>query len=659
MKEIERKLKTAYEGVESIHKITEREKSYEINDYFHQMTQKILLLNEFKNIKSPSIDEVIRLNKDVYNEFALENYDCCYGNPKYCQMIFGDIGYVLSAIYYDLHKLINYRIHNQVKLIKAWVDFVIHMYELIKEDKADQIEKDYAELRHKIQGLEIEYTIRFFDKTYRFYEEIIENRTSNLIHLYSYGEYITENEIKLADRFNHMDDDRIKLLAQRIVESYVKGFKIDNKDISKRSIVCINGMIGQERLIHYIIKSLADNGLYGKVIDMKGTSVNKQLEYDHRFDKCLYFDDLYVEDYLRGTEHVMTRTDDVLDVSGFLLIETFGHAHHELKSDTFLKMSDEQIALESKWKMKKQQLEDQFMPETDTSFCIVAFPCAEIHEDYDKVFDEVININMLDSDYYERIQQVLIDTLDEADYVWIKGKNNNRTDIRVKMYEKNRPDKESNFLNCGADVNIPVGEVFTTPALKETTGLLHVHDILLEDYRYLDLELNFLNGIVTDYNCKNYDEEKKNKDFILDNLLFPHRSLPMSEFAIGTNTIAYVMAKSFDIVDKLPILIVEKMGPHFAIGDTCYSWREETPIYNQINGKEIVAKDNEFSIKRKTCIESGYTNKHIDITIPYDDLDFIKAIKKDGASIDIILDGRFVLNGTESLNEPFDRRDDA
>lgn len=52
----------------------------------------------------------------------------------------------------------------------------------------------------------------------------------------------------------------------------------------------------------------------------------------------------------------------------------------------------------------------------------------------------------------------------------------------------------------------------------------------------------------------------------------------MGEFAIGTNTTAYVAALKYGIADKLPILIAEKMGPHFAVGDTCYSWAEDTPV---------------------------------------------------------------------------------
>ncbi len=49
------------------------------------------------------------------------------------------------------------------------------------------------------------------------------------------------------------------------------------------------------------------------------------------------------------------------------------------------------------------------------------------------------------------------------------------------------------------------------------------------------------------------------------------------------------MANQYDIVSKLPILIVEKMGPHFAVGDTCYSRAEDVTVYNP-DGKEIISK---------------------------------------------------------------------
>ena len=48
----------------------------------------------------------------------------------------------------------------------------------------------------------------------------------------------------------------------------------------------------------------------------------------------------------------------------------------------------------------------------------------------------------------------------------------------------------------------------------------------------------------------------------------------------------------------------------------------------------------------------AYFNCHTDITIPYDELAELTAVKKDGGRIPIIANGRFVLHGTEELNEP-------
>ena len=113
------------------------------------------------------------------------------------------------------------------------------------------------------------------------------------------------------------------------------------------------------------------------------------------------------------------------------------------------------------------------------------------------------------------------------------------------------------------------------------------------------------------------------------------------------------MGRKYDIAAKLPILIAEKTGPHFAIGDTCYSMREDLKVYNP-DGKEIIARDNEISILRKSNIDKAYFNCHTDITLPYDEIKEISAVLYDGSLIAIIEDSRFVLEGTELLNEPLD-----
>ena len=274
----------------------------------------------------------------------------------------------------------------------------------------------------------------------------------------------------------------------------------------------------------------------------------------------------------------------------------------------------------------------------------------EDKECYRKIFDEIIRINTLDYQHYQRMQQIIIDALDQAECVHVQGGQGNDTDVTVKLHSLKDPKKQTNFENCVADVNIPVGEVFTSPVLKGTNGLLHVGRVYIGDILFKDLRLWFCDGMVSKYSCQNFENESENQSLIEEVLLKNRKSLPLGEFAIGTNTTAYAVAKKYQIFDQLPILIAEKMGPHFAIGDTCYSHEEDEVTYNP-DGKAIIAKDNEVSLLRHSNREKAYMNCHTDITIPYDELGDIHAICADGKEIAIVVDGKFALEGLEELNE--------
>ena len=94
------------------------------------------------------------------------------------------------------------------------------------------------------------------------------------------------------------------------------------------------------------------------------------------------------------------------------------------------------------------------------------------------------------------------------------------------------------------------------------------------------------------------------------------------------------------------------------MGDTCYSWSEDTPVFNP-DGREIIARDNEVSILRREDAGKAYYGCHTDITIPYQELGHIEVISPDGSRIPIIKNGRFVLPGTEELNIPLEEKDEV
>ncbi len=318
-----------------------------------------------------------------------------------------------------------------------------------------------------------------------------------------------------------------------------------------------------------------------------------------------------------------------------------------------IRLTGKQEELQLKFQSRQSQITNQYIKGDERSFTIVAYPVPEIGEQYEEIFHEIIRINTLDAKVYEKVQQALIDVLDQGEYVHILGGNGNRTDLKVQIHELKDPKKETAFENCVADVNIPVGEVFTSPVLEGTNGVLHVSKVYLHELQYRDLEITFANGMIADYNCGNFERELENKEYIHDNILHRHATLPLGEFAIGTNTTAYVAAKKYGIEEKMPILIAEKMGPHFAVGDTCYSWSEDVKVYNP-DGKEIVAKDNSVSILRREDVAKAYYQCHTDITIPYEELQKIAVVTRKGDEIPLLLDGRFVLPGTEILNEAFE-----
>lgn len=492
----------------------------------------------------------------------------------------------------------------------------------------------------------------------KFAVDIVMNSDLNdLRYLYKYGEHVGFNELKMAKFLNSLSQEEIDRLAKVYTEGYRIGFINTGKDISKKGTVDIRYSLGFERIIRSAIFNFKKMGLEPVIyqVGYTTTSPNRQYAYDHRYDDALYLDKAYIKRKLEVSRHAYeSRKQLAGKIAGPAVIEIFGETpfEPENKKQAYA-LSEEQQKLKSEYITEYQTMVQEYIKGDERSFTIIAFPIPEFGDDFEQMFKETVKINTLDSEIYGKVQQNIIDALDQAEYVKVLGKGDNKTNMKVQMHDLKNPLKETNFENCLADVNIPLGEVFTSPKLKGTEGILHVSQVYLNDLKYNDLQITFEDGKIKDYTCKNFDTEEENKKFIKQNVMFNHETLPIGEFAIGTNTTAYMVAKKYHVVYKLPILIVEKMGPHFAVGDTCYSFEEDIKTYNP-DGKEIVARENEVSALRKTDIRKAYFGCHTDITMPYDELGEITAVRKDGSEITIIKDGRFVLEGTELLNEPLE-----
>ena len=633
-----------------------------------------------------SLEEMKSLNEILYSGIIGERYASSYANPAYAAEKLGmDIGRLLSLLNAEMRSGIPCSFENRIDYLTILYELFIEVYNSFEGTSEEGAEKDTeesaAELAEQVRDIIYWYASDYCDVFLadRVMEQIDPDRSfaADIIehadlesdrYLYSFGEYITENELGTARHLRSLPEDTIQRMADVYTEGYRIGFINTGKDLSKKSVVNIRYNLGFEKVIRAAIDNFRKMGLKPVIyraassvitkrehhkIGYYGAVANWQYEYDHRQDQALFMDKRYIERRLEVMRTVYEQHRGLAaQFAGPAVMETFGETPFSPKQvPEAPSYTDEQRELALKYDSRSGQLTNEYIKGEERSFTIVAYPVPEIGERYPEIFDEVIKINTLDAELYEKVQQTMIDALDQGEYVRVTGKGENHTDIRVQLHPLADPDKETKFENCVADVNIPVGEVFTSPVLEGTSGVLHVSRVYLEGLEYKDLELVFRDGMIEDYRCGNFADEEQGRRYIYDNILKNHSTLPLGEFAIGTNTTAYVAARKYGIENKMPILIAEKTGPHFAVGDTCYSWSEDIRVYNP-SGKEIVAKDNSISLKRRIDVSKAYFNCHTDITVPYEELEEISVVTKEGKHIILLKDGKFVLPGTEVLNEP-------
>ena len=634
-----------------------------------------------------SRDELAQENQSFYQDIMPEHYVSSFANPAYAVSELGeDYGRILCFLYTELRSMRTYVFEQDYTGAVLLIELFLAVCDLYRDGEAS-----YRKIRETIYWFLHEHAPWYVERRVREQLDpsldfavsiVMDADLTDISYLYAYGEYVSEEETGMADYLNTLSQDEIDAIAAIFTEGYREGFVLKCVDLFRKDTVNIRYNIGFERIIRAAVRQFKEMGLTPVIyrpacsilnkrqnlrIGYISTNPNPQYDYDHRFDDAAFLDRRIMVRKLDCMREAFEKYAGMAaGFAGPAVIEVFGKDpfEPENKPEAF-HLSERQQMLFVEYSNQSAALRNEFINQEETSFTITAYPMPSIGPQFPAIFQAVNKVNSLDNELYKSIQQTMIDTLDQADYVKIMGRGKNMTNLQVSLIDIEDPKKQTKFENCLADVNIPLGEVFTSPRLKGTSGLLHVSEVYLEGICYKDLHLWFEDGMVTDYSCANFPDPEDGKQFIKENLLYNHDTLPMGEFAIGTNTTAYVMAKHFQIMHKIPILIAEKMGPHMAVGDTCYAYSEDIPVFNP-DGKEIMARDNACSIRRKEDPKEAYFNCHTDITIPYEELGRVVAgitrpvgENTERLEIPVILEGRFVLEGTFELNKPFQEDGEA
>ena len=562
------------------------------------------------------LEQLQAWNHDLYEDILPEHYEQSWGNPAYAvAQLEEQWGQLLSCFYAQLREGIVPAAEGDLEEVVIRLELLVEIYsafagawqeegQLPSYETIQQIaywhNSDYSDIRaeksiHRMVCSEGNPAVNL----------ILNADLEDIRYLYRYGLYVADNEIETAHFLAQLPQETIDTMADTYTEGYRIGFEVTGKDLSKKRIVDLYYHIGFERMMRKATENFDKMGLRPVVrtVGLEGAKPNRQYEYDHKDDHALIWDKALEQRKLEVLKTAFERhKQSTREYAGPAVVEIFGEVPFAPESKPqAVKMSPEQQKEWVEYIARSTEINMQYILPQERSFTIIAFPTPEIGEHFREIFEDTIRVNTLDYMKYRTIQQCLIDALDQADHVRIRGMKGNTTDLTVNLWKLRDPEKETIFENCVADVNIPVGEVFTSPVLEGTNGVLHVSRVFLNGLEYKDLSITFKDGMIADYSCGNFPETTEGKRYIKENVLFHRETLPIGEFAIGTNTTAYVMARKWGIEEKLPILIAEKTGPHFAVGDTCYSHAEEVVVYNP-DGKEIVARENEKTVWIITAI---------------------------------------------------------
>ena len=475
--------------------------------FFERTVQFIELIEEtFQKqmdgtLAAMSQKEATEFNRTLYADILPGAYGKSFANPDYAAKELGEnYGPWLSFLYTEIRSAIVYAYESRLVDVTVLEELFIEVYNLFEGGTPE-----VAELREPLYYFVSDYCDRMLpwrvretlDPSLDFGKSIImDSDLNDLRYLYRFGEYISETELATARFMNELPEETVRRMADTYTEGYRKGFAATGRSYEGKKTVQIRYHIGFERMIRMAVENFRELGLepiiarasIGTVNRMAartngyyGTPANRQYEYDHRYDNAVYLDKAFRERKLSILKVAYETYKDLASVyAGPAVVETFGEAGFEpVNAAAAFSLSEKQEKLLLSYSNEAMQIVDAYIPGTETSFTIIAFPLPEIGSEFEAIFKETIRINTLDYELYRDIQQIMINELDQASQVHISGRGGNRTDLTVKLHTLAEPTKQSNFENCVADVNIPVGEVFTSPQLAGTNGLLHVGSVYI------------------------------------------------------------------------------------------------------------------------------------------------------------------------------------
>ena len=349
--------------------------------YFQSVARFILNINEIychiceRNTADCSIEELEIENQNLYEDVLAENYEHSYANPTYAVSLFGkEIGQFLSFLYTEMRAQIAYAYEKRLLYLTICNELFIEIYNAFEEEEIP----NYKGLKEIIYWYASDYSDVFFadrieekmnpDKS--FAVDIVMN--SDLLdkkYLYLYGEYISEEELKMWGYLNSLDEEKIAEIA----EVYTDGYQ---EICDEKTSVHIQYAIGTERIVRKMIMKFQEMGLRATICrnavsaltreskknGFHSRGMNPRYELDHAMDQGLFLNKKYIERKLDVMKNVYEQHVELTEeFAGSVIVGVEDERVNFQACDEAIKFNEKQMDLQMLLEEKMEQLTNKYL----------------------------------------------------------------------------------------------------------------------------------------------------------------------------------------------------------------------------------------------------------------------------------------------------------
>ena len=214
-----------YLAMERIGQIT-RESTVEepYRSYFIKTAEFIQMISEVKSLvdadawNNQSLEELKLWNERLYEDVLPSHYETSYANPSYAVRQLGvEFGSKLSFLYEEIRGQIPFAMESRLTEMTILDELFIEIYNLFEGQlpQASSVQETLYWFTSDYADLTVTYQIREnFDPSLSFAKDIILERDLNdLRYLYAFGEYISDEELKIAGFMNRLPQETIDKMA--------------------------------------------------------------------------------------------------------------------------------------------------------------------------------------------------------------------------------------------------------------------------------------------------------------------------------------------------------------------------------------------------------------------------------------------------------------